>query len=68
MIVSLRSETGSRWEIADLLPKFLACDGYLGIAIKFLNPTLSLFLMPGLQWKRLAGRGNVLPELLGDAS
>ena len=53
--------------VADLLPKFGTCDGYLRIAIEFLGPTLGLFLMPWLQWKRLARVGNVLPELLHDS-
>ena len=53
--------------VADLLPNFLACDGYLRIAIKLVSATLDLFLMPGLQRKRLAGVSNVFPELLHDA-
>jgi len=51
---------------ADLPPKFLSRDGYLWVVIEFLHPTLRLFLMPWLQWKRLAGISNVLPKLLHD--
>jgi hypothetical protein len=53
--------------VADLLPKFLAGERYLWVAIKFVSATLGFFLMPGLQWKRLAGGSNVLPELFHDA-